>query len=231
MEVRFRFSAAIALALLAACEYPQDADGTFDKIEAGGALRVGIAENPPWALFRNSGPTGVEPRLVQAFADSLDAKIVWAGGTESGLIAALKEHQLDLVIGGYDASSHWASEVAASQPYAEITVVVAAPKASPASVGSIEDGAILYPADRPEFAAYLAENGFKPEAATEIRNAAAALYEFEAPALGLVPTETELAKKRLVMLVAPGESRFLYELYQFLASRERSDILGPERTP
>lgn len=231
MTLSARLGAVLLSVLLASCDYPRDADGTLDRIRSEGVLRVGISERPPWVVLRNGEPAGVEPRLVREFAESLKAKIAWTRGTESSLIAALKERQLDLVIGGYDASSHWASEVAASQPYVDSSIVIAAPDASSGPVARSGDVAIQYASDRPGFAAWIAKDGFHPQPMRTPRAAPTAIYDFEAEALGLEPTGIQLGNRKLVMFVAPGESRFLYALDRFLASRSRSEILHAERGP
>lgn len=213
-------------AFAASCDYPRDSGGTLERVR-GAMLRVGVSERPPWVVVRDGEPGGIEPRLVQGFADSLGARITWTWGTETGLVAALKERQLDLVIGGHDASSHWASAAGATQPYLTTSVVVATPGAG----GIPNNGRVLYPAERVEFAAWIANNDLDPEPTTTLGKEPTAVYDFEAAALGLDRVETELAQKQLVMLVAPGESAFLYALDRFLATRDRSRILAWEPTP
>jgi polar amino acid transport system substrate-binding protein len=231
MRMITRLAALLLSMSLGSCDFPRDADGTLDRVRSERVLRVGVSESPPWVTMRNGEPGGIEPRLARAFAGSLKAKIAWTSGTESAVIAALKERQLDLVIGGFDTSSHWASEVAATQPYLTTSVIVAAPGAS-AGRGAVSDGAaIQYPRARIEFAALIAQNDFRPEPVAAPGDGAAVIYDFEARALGLVATETELIRKDLVMFVAPGESGFLYALDRFLATRDRAEILRVETPP
>lgn len=220
--------AAVALAAVAAsCDYPQDSNGTLARV-SGAVLRVGVSERPPWVIRESNQPAGIEPRLIEAFAEKLEARVAWTWGTESALADALKEHQLDIVIGGHAASSPWTSEVGASRPYLEASIVIAAPRAF---LTQREGRLIPYPADRPEFAAAIARNGFDPVPTDKPGAGPAAAYEFEAPALGLVSTGQELAQEKLVILVPPGESRFLYYLDRFLASWSRTEILGLAAAP
>ena len=63
-------------------------------------MRVGVTENPPWVRLGRRGPTGIEPVLVRRLARSLGARVEWVEGSESKLMAALHEREIDLVVAG-----------------------------------------------------------------------------------------------------------------------------------
>jgi ABC-type amino acid transport substrate-binding protein len=116
---------ALALLILAsgcASQFPADPDGTLDRTTAG-VLRVGVSPNPPWTVLsaENAEPTGLEVDLVEDFAESIDADVVWTPGGEEDLMGQLERSELDLVVGGLTASSPWASHAALTYPYATTT--------------------------------------------------------------------------------------------------------------
>ena len=49
---------------------PQDPEGTLEKV-SGGILRVGVSEHAQWVQLPPTGdPQGIEPELVEEFADT-----------------------------------------------------------------------------------------------------------------------------------------------------------------
>ena len=98
------------------CDMPRDPHDTLYRIR-GGTIRVGASEHGPWVRFDGDGPAGVEVQLLQDFARRQDAEIRWVEGSESELFQALKEGQLEVIIGGLDDSTPWAPEVALTQPF------------------------------------------------------------------------------------------------------------------
>lgn len=117
--------ALLALILVVAgcgTSFPEDTDGSLDRI-TGGALRVGVSENPPWTeVADDGGVTGREVDLVAAFAREQDATLEWTPGAESELITAMARGDLDVVVGGLTSDSPWEKEVALTRPYAvEVT--------------------------------------------------------------------------------------------------------------
>lgn len=117
--------AAVLLLALGGCSVtiPTDPDGTLDRV-TGGMLRVGVSPNPPWTdLPGGTGedPEGTEVRLVEDFAQSIQAQVEWVPGGEEDLVGRLERGELDLVIGGLTARSPWAEKVAMTYRYAETT--------------------------------------------------------------------------------------------------------------
>lgn len=83
---------AIAAALAGCTAIPADVDGTLDKARDG-QIRVGITHNPPWTDTTDpSDPAGVEVRLVEEFAETLDATVVWTVDSEANLAERLHDH-------------------------------------------------------------------------------------------------------------------------------------------
>ena len=108
----------LLLLLPAACGLPRDPQGTTGRVAASHELRVGITDNGPWTDARSAEPRGIEPALVRAFAARLGAHVLWTRGSEATLAEALKRHDLDLAIGGYEAKTPWKSLAGVSQPFA-----------------------------------------------------------------------------------------------------------------
>jgi ABC-type amino acid transport substrate-binding protein len=120
-----RKSIAVAAALvLVACGLPRDASGTMDRVRHG-TMRVGVSPSPPWVTDSAGTLGGVEVRLVEDLARTLDARVLWVRRSEGELLPALRERELDLVIGGLTASEPWRQEVAFTHPYYVDTVGVA----------------------------------------------------------------------------------------------------------
>ena len=100
---------------------PQDPEGTLERV-SGGTLRVGVSENAEWVQLPASGdPEGIEPELVEEFADTLDAGIEWVQGTEHELADDLHHGELDLAIGGFGAATPWIKDAGITRPYTETT--------------------------------------------------------------------------------------------------------------
>ncbi|MEX0839088.1 MAG: ABC transporter substrate-binding protein [Parvibaculum sp.] len=116
-RVLAHFLVAALFCSIAACDdYPKDPEGTFDRVR-GGTLRAGLMENPPWAMREEGRPSGIEVRLVEDLAASLNAHVEWADGTGSQALHALKEHRLDLVVGGLLETDPWVAKVGFTRPY------------------------------------------------------------------------------------------------------------------
>lgn len=99
--------------------FPRDSEGTLDRA-IGGALRVGVSENPPWTRVADDGTvTGSEAEILRGYAESIQAEIAWTSGAESQLMQLLKEGELDIVIGGLSSDLPWQQEAAFTRPYAE----------------------------------------------------------------------------------------------------------------
>lgn len=117
-------AAALTLAL-AGCSggFPADPDGTLARIKADGVLRAGAAPHPPQVEIPAPGaePTGNEVEPVEAYGEHLGVDVEWIVGTESTLFEALHGGEVDLVVGGLQHNSLFASEAGFTRPYLEET--------------------------------------------------------------------------------------------------------------
>lgn len=117
--------AGVAL-LLAGCgvQVPADPDGTLDRVRDSGTLRAGASPNEPWVQLpaqRGGEPGGVEPDLVEAFADRLGAEVEWTVSGEEDLVGRMERGELDLVVGGLTADNPHGSSVGLTRPWTEST--------------------------------------------------------------------------------------------------------------
>ena len=101
------------------CGLPRDPEGTSERIAATHELRVGVTDNGAWVDADSSEPDGIEPELVREFARRIGARVLWSRGSETSLAQALKHHELDLAIGGFDAKTPWKSIAGVSRPFVE----------------------------------------------------------------------------------------------------------------
>ena len=120
MPPEVRTPLAVTMSLLASsCGITHDPEGTSERIASTHELRVGISDNPPWTVAADGEPRGIEPDLVREFASGAGAHVLWKKGSETVLVEGLKRHQLDLVVGGFEKKTQWASSAGITQPYAK----------------------------------------------------------------------------------------------------------------
>lgn len=113
--------AVAALTAVAGCSgIPVDPDGTLDRAR-GGALRVGMSAHEPWTVVEGGERSGVEVRLVEGFAEAVDAEIEWHDGGEEALMERLHAGELDVVVGGLTERSPWSSHAGLTRPYVVVT--------------------------------------------------------------------------------------------------------------
>jgi polar amino acid transport system substrate-binding protein len=208
-------------ALLAGCEIPRDPEGTLERV-AGGTMRVGITESPPWSSLGEAGPSGVEIDLVQGFADSLNAEIEWFDGAEAELLGALEHRELDLVIGGLTADDPWGQVVTFTQPYAKVaTLVGVQPGERP-----LEDIDGVEVAVEPgsELPALVRSAGGIPVVIEDlsIARGPVAAEEWRIEALGLAPTDIVLEEAEHAIAIPVGENAWLVRLERYLGGRAAS---------
>jgi ABC-type amino acid transport substrate-binding protein len=105
--------------LVAGCHFPDDPNGTLDRVQ-NGRLRAGLSVREPWTRLSDGKPAGPEVRLIEDFAAELDAQVEWTVGSESDLFRALERQQLDLVVGGLTDDTPWKDRAGLTEPYLKL---------------------------------------------------------------------------------------------------------------
>jgi polar amino acid transport system substrate-binding protein len=203
-------SAALMPLALAACRYPDDPDGTLDRV-TGGTLRVGVLEAAPLAAWQGETPAGVEVDLAAGLAAELDARPAWFRRRDTALRRALEERELDLVLGGLLEDDPWSARLAFTRPWLDEAVVVLGRSGRP--LDDIDGHPVAV--DDAYLAALVAQEGGLPVAPDEDRavGRVASLWRLpsEAEPEGLV-----LVTHRHVMAVPLGENAWLLRLERHL---------------
>lgn len=71
--------------------------------------------------------------LITGYAQQIDAQVRWVPGSESELMGLMEDHEIDLIIGGFDENTPWSSEAAPSRPYET-------PEGAPGRIVLVEPG-------------------------------------------------------------------------------------------
>lgn len=113
-----RLLACSLAAALLSCALPRDPEGTLDRVRHG-KLRVGATHSERWVVVDrpDAPPHGCEPSLVRALADELSADLEWTIGGESELLDRLRNHELDLVVGGLVDATPWKDRIGLTDDY------------------------------------------------------------------------------------------------------------------
>lgn len=102
----------------ASCDLPRDPEGTLERVRQTRRVRVGVVDNAPWVMrAENAEPAGVEADLVRELARELNVVPEWSWGGEGRHMEALKNFQLDLVVGGIKRDTAYRHEIALTAPY------------------------------------------------------------------------------------------------------------------
>lgn len=208
----------IVLLALTGCRYPTDIEHTSEKIR-GGVLDVGLTENPPWVMRSDNGPAGLEPELIKELAENLDADVRWHWGSEGVLVQALKEHQIDLVIGGITKSSSLSKLAALTKPYYKSTYTVGYPESIEVPASLDGEHVAFHPINH--FIKALRDEGAVPE---RQENPAGASGAVAAPswwlkAHGYQPGPWELAVDEHVMVLPNGENGWMLIVQRHISSQ------------
>lgn len=121
--MRFRSLLVSTLSLAAACGLPRDPEGTLDRVR-GGTLRVGFVVDTPWVTEAGQGAGGIEGAIAAELARGLGARIAWTHASETPLLTALHDGDLDLVIAGLTKDSPWAAKASFTRAYYVDTTMV-----------------------------------------------------------------------------------------------------------
>ncbi|MDQ3495557.1 MAG: ABC transporter substrate-binding protein [Pseudomonadota bacterium] len=113
-----RIAACLVVLALAACDrYPRDPQDTLARVQ-GQVLRIGIAPDPPFVVLApGQPPRGAEIALIEAWAEALDARVLWVEGAHDALMEDLEAFRLHAVVGGLAADTPWKTRVGLSRPF------------------------------------------------------------------------------------------------------------------
>lgn len=90
----------VYLSLFSCKPYPKDPNHSLQTIKHGGFIRVGLIYNPPWVSAVGKSPSGVEVKLVQAFANDIGVKIKWHAVSMQQGFSLLDKNKIDVLVGG-----------------------------------------------------------------------------------------------------------------------------------
>lgn len=183
-------------------------------------MKVGITENKPWTDLSGSLPQGVEVQLIEAIAHDLKAEVQWQRGSESALIEALKEHEIDVMIGGLSKKSLWAEEVGFTRPYRKEAVYVGVPQG--AALSDIK-GQEVGIGERTAFAAYVKKKGGIPIRGNVLGQfeGPVAAYAWELQRMGLQNTDIKLHEEEKSLAITRGENAWVMYLEQFFDNHQQ----------
>jgi polar amino acid transport system substrate-binding protein len=202
---------------------PRDPENTLNRVREQHRMRVGLVEHPPWVVRSSGEPVGAEVQLARQFGSSIGANPEWFWNSEQQHMQALGRFELDLVIGGLDASTPWTKKVGITRPYFEERFLVGVPSGTQPP-GSLRGVRVAVKSGEAT-AAYLIEKHATPLRVSDILHASgpAAAPDWELRKMGFTVTEFELLKKKHVMAVPPGENGWLKQLEEFLG-RQRAQM-------
>jgi polar amino acid transport system substrate-binding protein len=202
----------------------------------------------PFATYEAGQVRGVEPRILERFAEELDAEIEWFPGTEEELMGALELRELDVVIGGLTSTNPWSKMVTLTHPYLTTAVVVGSspmeealediagvevlvePGSDAAGILEKTDAEVVYVEDVEETVLEAKREGRVTFQPAEI---AAAVDNWLLDDLDLADTGVRLIENDHVMAMPFGENAWLVRLERFLLTHEDDikSILEEEGRP
>ncbi len=106
--------------LFAGCDQlPRDSAGALKRIQSTHEVRVGVTEHEPWVRWEGDRATGLEPELMEQWAQTLGARVTWRRDALAELVKALHRREIDVLAAGLEETTPHAPEVALTQPYLE----------------------------------------------------------------------------------------------------------------
>lgn len=214
---------ACVLLLVGCGDLPRDPQNSLQKIRQRGRLRVGLVEHDPWVVRTGGEPRGAEVLMVRQLAQDLGVQPEWHWGSEQQHMEALKQYELDLVIGGLSDSTPWSKEVGLTAPFFDESFIVAVPRsvAQPDSLKGLE----VAVKNGEATAAYVEKKDARPVRVEELKDArgAAAGPAWRLEQLGLIATGFKLFSEKHVMATPPGENGWIKRLDEFLY-KEREQV-------
>lgn len=204
---------------LGACGLPRDTQGTQERIQREHLLRAGLVRHEPLAyLLQDGRPAGPEVEAVERLAAQLGAQVAWTVAPESELAHGLKEHALDLVVGGVSAKSAWVKELGAGQPFLTTRLLAGAPPGQ--SVPEKLEGASIAVAPGSVAGPLLEKEGARVHEAARLHQAPGlrAAWDWQLEGWGYVPGGKPLREEKWIWVVPSGENRWLLTVDRFVAA-------------
>lgn len=106
----------IFLLILTGCNFPKDPENSLEEAIKD-SLKVGVVNNPPYAIIENGEAQGTEIDILKSFASANDLQIQFVEGSESILVDKLKKYHLHIVAGGFDKKTIWKKHAGTSATY------------------------------------------------------------------------------------------------------------------
>lgn len=206
------------LIVLSACRYPDDVQHTLQRIE-GGTMHVGLAENRPWVIQTDGEPAGLEPEILRALAEQLGARIQWHWGSESQLLQALQQYQLDIVVAGFVEKSPMSKETIFSKAYHQDTYRVGFPAHSDPIPSTLKNLKVQL-ARVNHIGDALRDQGAIPVDLIASTEGPVAAPEWWLQAHGLQPGPWKLATDAHVMALPPGENAWILAVQRHLTNHQ-----------
>jgi ABC-type amino acid transport substrate-binding protein len=103
--------------------------GTLGEVRDG-TMRVGMVVHAPWTRLEEGQPSGVEVELIENFAKQLGSEVEYVEGTIPELLEAIKQGEVDVLIGGLSATDPGVreqKEAGITNPYLTTRFVVGVP--------------------------------------------------------------------------------------------------------
>jgi len=95
---------------------PADPDGSLARI-TGGILRAGASPSGELVTAVDGEVAGPLPELIEGFARSRDARVVWTVDSEEDLVDDLAAGRLDVAVGGMTDATPWEERVSVTRGY------------------------------------------------------------------------------------------------------------------
>lgn len=120
-----RLAIAIIIMLAGVVSPVTGAPGVYEEIQKRGEIRIGISRNYPPLNF-NAGKEGVEIEMARKLGEFLGVSVKLVPLEVKDYLAAMKNREVDIIIGGFSRNIERAREIWFSVPYLSITPAVLA---------------------------------------------------------------------------------------------------------
>lgn len=205
----------LALSLFS-CGIPKDPGNTLNEIR-NGTLRAGLAENPPWTVWKDGNPSGVEADIIKGIAQELNARIKWKHASAEELFPALEKGELDIVAAGLTKSSPWTSKFGASNPYLKTHLIIGIPPGIDSSEANLRKMKIGVPFGSEE-KSVLQNDGYEIKEVYDLQNygGPVAAYDYQISGLNKIPARKKFKVQAHILPVEKGENAWLVYIENYV---------------